>query len=245
MKQMHLPRSLFILLAVVLALGMVAGTVAFAQHQARALTEIPEAGELSAEEALELMEMPVAYIDGVTPGLPPDDNPLVEGSTASPEGVDATFKYYMVSGATLRGRSSTATYTYGNLGCVYSLGAATYDRLLNTELQIPDDATIKYLRLYYYDTNPDARARGFLTYYKPGSSTTDLITINDTAMDLSTPGYTFVVSSEVTHTVNNATDAYTLIGWPSAAVSNVYICGMRVAYYDPVIYRVSMPIIRK
>jgi hypothetical protein len=187
--------------------------------------------------------MPVAYIDGVTPGLPPDDNPLVEGSTASPEAANATFKYVMVSGATLRGRSSAATYVYSGLGCVYSLDDV--DRLLNTELHLPDNATIKYLRLYYNDTSTTARPRGFITYYAPGSSAADLISINNTGMDLWSGGYGFTVSSEVTHTVNNVSQAYTLIGWPSAADSGVKICGMRVAYYDPVVYRVSMPIIRK
>jgi hypothetical protein len=242
MNQKPIHRSVFILLAVVLALAMAAGTIAFAQHQARAITDVSDEAEL---EALVEIDMPVSYIDSVTPGLPPDDNALVEGSTASPEAVDATFKYYMVSGATMRGRSSTATYTYSGYGCTYSLDPDSIDRLLNTELHIPDNSTIKYLRLYYYDDNVTARPMGYLTYYQPGTSTTDLISINNTAMDLSAPGYTFVVSSEVTHTVNNVSQAYTLIGWPSAGVNNIMICGLRVAYYEPEVFKVSLPIIRK
>ena len=241
-KQLH--RHWVLILAILLGLGLVGGTLALAQYQSRALTEVSDEKELAALEAEGVGMMPAAYISGVTEGLPPDENPVVEGA-AAPAGVDATFKYYTVSGATLRGRSSTATFSYSGLGCVYSQDADSSDRLLNTELHIPDDATIKYLRLYYYDTNAAARPRAYLTYYVPGSTTLDLIAIDILAMDASVPGYGFVVSEEVTHTVNNISQAYTLMGWPSAAVNNIMICGLRVAYYDPVVYRVSMPIIRK
>jgi len=153
MIKLTIPRNALILLAVILGLALVGGTIAFAQNQARALTEIPAQGEMDAETALDLNEMPASYIDGVTPGLPPDDNPIVEGA-ANPEGTDATFKYFMVSGATLRGRNSSATYTYYSNGCVYSTDTDSGDRLLNTEMHIPDNSTIKYLRLYYIDTPP-------------------------------------------------------------------------------------------
>lgn len=245
MRKLHLSRSLLLVLAVLLGLGLVGGTLTLAQMQSRALTEVGDENELAALEAELAGAMPVSYIAGVTEGLPPDENPLVEGAAAAPQGTDATFKYYMVSGATLRGRSSTAAYTYSGNGCIYSLDADSSDRLLNTELHIPDNATIKYLRLYYYDANTTARARGYITYYAPGTSATDLVSINDDAMDLAAPGYTFVVSNEVTHTVNNVSNAYTLIGWPSAGVSNIMICGLRVAYYDPVVYSVALPLIRK
>ncbi len=240
MNHKHLHRHWVLILAILLGLGLVGGTLALAQYQSRALTEVTDEKELAALEAEGVGVMPAAYISGVTAGLPPDENPLVEGA-ASPEGVDATFKYYTVSGATLRGRSSTATYTYASLGCIYSPDYS----VLNTELHIPDNATIKYLRMYYYDASTTARPRGYITYYYPGSTATDLVTISDTAMDPLTPGYGFVVSSEVTHTVNNVTNAYTLIGWPSAAVNNIMICGLRVAYYDPVVYGVALPLIRK
>ncbi len=244
MRKNILPRNVFILLAIALGLALVGGTIAFAQYQARVLTEIPAQGEMEAEAAMALMEVPVSYVDGITPGLPPDDNPVIEG-TANPEGADATFKYYMVSGATLRGRTSTATYTYYGTGCVYSTDPDSFDRLLNTELHIPDNSTIKYLRLYYIDTSATNRPMGFITFYQPGQSASDLIAINDSAMNGWAAGFGFTVSEEVTHTVNNTVNAYTLVGWPSAADANVKICGMRVAYYEPVVYRVSMPIIRK
>ncbi len=245
MNQKPIHRSIFILLAIGLALAMTAGTLAFAQHQANAITDMSDEPEIEAMEALAANEMPVSYIDGVSAGLPPDENPLVEGSAASPEAVDASFKYYMVSGATLRGRSSTATYTYTSLGCVNSTDVDSMDRLLNTELHIPDNATVKYLRMYYYDNSITARPRAYITYYQPGTITIDLLTINDTAMDATAPGYGFVVSSEITHTVNNISQAYTLIGWPSDDLTTIQICGLRVAYYEPVVYTVSLPIIRK
>ena len=241
-KQLH--RHWVLILAILLGLGLVGGTLALAQYQSRALTEVSDEKELAALEAQGEGMMPAAYISGVTTGLPPDENPVVEGA-AAPAGVDATFKYYTVSGATLRGRSSSATYTYASLGCVYTPDVDNADRLLNTELHIPDNATIKYLRLYYYDTSNTARARGYITYYDPGTSANDLISINDFAMDAAVPGYGFVVSEEVTHTVNNVTNAYTLIGWPTINTNAIQICGLRVAYYDPVVYSVALPLIRK
>jgi hypothetical protein len=44
-------------------------------------------------------------------------------------------------------------------------------------------------------------------------------------------GYGFVVSAEITETVNNTIYAYTLIGWPDDIVVDNQICGLRVAYY--------------
>ena len=244
MNKKPLPRFVWLILVVGLGLGLVGGTIAFAQYQARALTEKPEVGEADELEAMLAMDVPVSYISGVTEGLPPDENPVVTGVN-TPEGTDATFKYYMVSGATMRGRESTATYAYANLGCVYSVDVDQYDRLLNTELFVEDYSTIKYLRLYFYDASTTARPISFLTTYQPGTLTTDLISINNTAMDLAAPGYGYVVSSEITHTVNNISQAYTLIGWSSAATSNIRICGIRIAYYEPVIYTIAMPLITR
>ena len=238
MNTRHLQRPATLILALVTVVALLAAGAVFAQSQSRAVTDPATDAELA---AMEQVEMPLSYIDGVTPGLPPDENPPADAAIASPSASTVAFDYYQVSGATLRGRDSTATYTYQGVGCTYSTDADQYDRLLNTDLSIPDGSIIKYLRLYYYDTSTTARARGYVTYYIPGSSTHDLITINNTAMDATAPGYSFVVSNEITHTVNNTTNAYTMIGWPSAATSNIRICGLRVAYYSPSVFAIAIP----
>lgn len=155
----------------------------------------------------------------------PDDNPPADAKARAPT---LTFSYYTVSGATLRGRSSTAGHGYVGLGCTY---ATDVDRLLNTELPIPDGATIKYLRVYYNDTNASASVQGYITRYQPGVGAIDLVTVGSTAAFAG--GYGFTVSNEITEIANNTDYAYTLIGWPGLSSSTVQICGLRVAYYAP------------
>ncbi len=164
------------------------------------------------------------YGEGPMP-LMPDDNAAISDARAP----TATFSYYTVSGATLRGRSSTAGYTYQGLGCTSSTSAT--DRWLNTEMPIPDGATIKYLRIYYYDTNATGTVTAYLTRYQPGQTTDDITSIGSTAAFAS--GYGTSLSAELTHVVDNTNYAYTLLASTSTAVSTLRICGMRVAYYAP------------
>jgi len=100
---------------------------------------------------------------------------------------------------------------------------------LNTELHIPDGSVIKYLRLYYNDTSATGNVAAYLTRYGAGTSTSDLVSVSSSGSS----GVGTVLSVEITHTVSNAAYAYTLIGWPGAATSQLQICGIRVAYYAP------------
>jgi hypothetical protein len=102
-------------------------------------------------------------------------------------------------------------------------------RILNTELPLPDGSIIKYLRVYYKDTNAANGVEGYITRYQPGAGTADLV--HTGSSDAFVGGYGFVVSGEITETVNNTVYAYTLIGWPDDANVNNQICGLRVAYY--------------
>jgi len=94
-------------------------------------------------------------------GLAPDDNPpegaaRTQGTNASM----ATFSYYQVAGATLRGRNSTTGYAYDGVGCSHVTAGSGIGSILNTELPLPDGATIKYLRLYYRDSSATGYVRG-------------------------------------------------------------------------------------
>jgi hypothetical protein len=181
-------------------------------------------------------------------GPAPDDNPAPGSPTSSrqgisPSAVSSTFWYYQVSGATLRGRSSTTAYLYDGVGCVHLTAGSSTTLILNTEAHIPDNSVIKYIRLYYRDTSGTQNVRAYLTRYSPGVASVDLISTSSTAAFSS--GYGFVVSEELTETVNNNTYAYTLIGWPSAADVNLQICGIRVAYYAPLATVAFLPTISK
>lgn len=168
-------------------------------------------------------------------GIAPDDNP-VEGvertdATGAISEPQATFHYYMVSGATLRGRSSTTNYTYTSRGCTYVPSGTGHGLILNTEAILPDSAIIKYLRVYYQDTNAASGVDGYITRYEPGIGAADLVHVGST--NAFNAGYGFVVSPEITHTVDNINFAYTLIGWPDEANVANQICGLRIAYYLP------------
>jgi len=159
-------------------------------------------------------------------GFAPDENPAGPNAPGAPS---ATFSYYMVSGATLRGRSSTTTQAYDNIGCIHLTAGSSL--IVNTEMQIPDGSIIKFLRVIYNDTSATDYVRGYLTRYTPGQATNDLVSVSSSAAFAT--GYGFAVSAEITETVNNISYAYTLIGWPTAASSAAQICGLRIAYYAP------------
>ncbi len=188
-------------------------------------------------------DLPPAYDSGDpsfdTAGiLPPDENP--------PDGVRSPsvfFSYYQVSGASLRGRNSDTGYAYAGVGCSYVTSGTGTGRILNTELPLPDGAIIKYLRVYYRDTNAVNGVEGYLTRYQPGVGTLDLVHAGST--DAFVGGYGFVVSAEITETVNNTSYAYTLIGWPDDINVANQICGLRVAYYSPYASATFLPAVRK
>lgn len=146
-----------------------------------------------------------------------------------PDAVNQNFSYYTVSGATLRGRSSSVATVYAGNGCSYVSAGA--DRILNTEAPLPDGARIKYLRIYYHDTNASNGVRAFLTRYTPGVTTVDLTTVSSTAEFVA--GYGTSLSPEIDEVVDGDAYAYTVIGWPDALGSANRICGMRIAYYGP------------
>ncbi len=196
---------------------------------------------------------PAATDTGILPAAPdespvlaagnaPDDNPP-SASVSSP-GLRLTFSYYMASGATLRGRSSSTEYVYDGSGCVHvSVGSGT-GRILNTELHIPDNSIIKYLRVYYRDTSATEDVSGYITRYQPGVGSLDLVHAASTPAFVG--GYGSTVSSEITETVNNTSYAYTLIGWPGDTTSALQVCGLRVAYYAPSAGAASfLPVINK
>lgn len=194
---------------------------------------VPENGLTASGEPFEIPQ-----------GIAPDDNPVAGAArTNGTNGTNATsavFSYYQVSGATLRGRDSATGYQYDGVGCSHVTSGSS--RILNTELPIPDGATIKYLRVYYRDLNAASGVEGYITRYDPGTATLDLVHAGSTNAFVG--GYGFVVSQEITETVNNTRYVYTLIGWPDEANVNNQICGLRVAYYLPQNNIVSLPVVR-
>jgi len=184
-------------------------------------------------------EMPASYDSGDSSFdalgvLPPDEN-----ATDSIQGTSATFSYYMVSGPEMQPRTTANNQTYSSNGCVYILSGSSTDLLTGTGLHIPDNSVVKYIRLYYNDTNASSGVDAYLTRYAPGTAANDLVSTGSTSAFNGGAG--FVVSSQITETVNNASYSYLLYGWPDSASSTLQVCGIRVAYYAPFSAAIFLP----
>lgn len=232
-RTIHLMGKIVVVSSIIAFLA-VAG-VAIAQERAPST-------EPGTTQAVQSVERTVAYDSATAKGLPPDEN-VKPGVARSPNAPAATFRYYQVSGATLRGRNSDTGYLYDGAGCTHVTAGTGTGRILNTDMPLPDGSIIKYLRVYYRDTNAANGVEGYITRYQPGSGTADLI--HTGSSDAFVGGYGFVVSAEITEEVNNTVYAYTLIGWPDDANVNNQICGLRVAYYAPAFGLAFLPTMMK
>lgn len=221
-----------IFMAILLALTAITAGIAAAQQFGKST----EGNETKPEIAT------VSYdsgLDNQLNKLPPDENPTVN----SPNQSNATFSYYTVAGPEMGTRNSSNNQVYSSNGCIYLSNGTSTGLLTGTGLHLPDGAVVKYIRLYYNDTNNSNAVGAFFTRYAPGSATADLVsTGSDTAFN---GGYGFVVSSEITETINNTSYAYQLYGWPDSASSTLQVCGIRVAYYAPPpnIFGVALPLV--
>ncbi len=163
------------------------------------------------------------------PAINTDASPAPDADVNIPGSPNQQFSYYTVSGATMRGRSSTSETAYHSLGCAYVTSAS--DLILNSDLPLPDGSLIKFLRVYYHDTNAANGVRALITRYQPGVAGTDLTSATSTAAFVG--GYGTSLSPELNELVDGDKYAYTVIGWPDEASSSNRICGARVAYYGP------------
>ncbi len=160
-------------------------------------------------------------------GFAPDDNVPTDGASAPQQ----TFSYYMVSGPGLQPRSTANDQVYSSSGCSYMSTGSSTGLLTGTGMHLPNDSVIKFIRLYYYDTDASNGVDAFLTRYAPGSAVQDLVSTGSTNAFNSGSGFT--VSTEITETVNAASYSYILYAWPDIASTALRYCGIRVAYYAP------------
>lgn len=164
----------------------------------------------------------------IAPDVAPDADQNI------PNSPDQVFSYYTVSGATLRGRSSTAETTYIGSCCVYLTAGTGFGLLLDGDLPLPQGSLIRYLRIYDYDTNASNGVRALSTRYGPGTDAIGLVSVTSTAAFVA--GYGTTLSPVISEVVGGVSHACTVIGWPDAAGSANRICGMRVAYCGPIFF---------
>jgi hypothetical protein len=189
------------------------------------------------------VNVPLTPVESGGDGLPEGTPPIVpdtslSGINASDEAL-ASFSYFRLVGTAFNPRTSTSTFAYNFNGCIYETGGT--DNRFMAPIFVPDKSTIKYLRLYYDDTNAGTDITAWITRYQPGVTSEDLTSVTS----IGSSGYGTILSSEITHTVDIVNWAYTLIIAPNANASTNSFCGVRVAYYAPNAYAVAVPVMLK
>jgi hypothetical protein len=199
------------------------------------------ASSASEGDGLTVVDVPLVQVgsggDGYPQGMAPSgfqaEDPLAL------DNIEAAFSYYCLLGTAFNERTTTTTYAYGGNGCVYETGGT--DNRFMAPLLIPDASVIKYLRLYYNDTNAGTDLTAWLTRYQPGITSEDLVSVTSTGSS----GYGTSLSVEITNTVDVTNWAYTVIIAPNANANTNQFCGIRVAYYAPTIFAVALPVVQR
>lgn len=153
-----------------------------------------------------------------------------------PMGVSAAFSYYSISGVAFQPRDSATTYAYQGVGCIRRSAGSD---MFVANLPLPDEAQIKYVRLYTYDSATGNTSGVFITRYNRLGAFNDLVSASST----SGTGYRTFLSPEITENVD--TNAYSyVVNWLPTN-NTTALCGVRVAYYAPVTFNAFLPLIRR
>ncbi len=155
-----------------------------------------------------------------------------EQTTVTPSEVDfanaPNMSHWFILGSHLLPRGSGMTYAYGGNGWMYVTGSGGLIRM-QFPVTLPDGATIKSMDLFYNDTSTSDLTM-WLTAYDPGTLSSDLIVLSS----VNALGTGVDSSPEITHTVDNSLQAYSLnYSWSGVLDSTLQICGIRINYIDP------------
>ena len=174
----------------------------------------------------------------------PEGQRLVEPRSAelgpeAPVEAAVTFSYYRLIGPAFNIRVSTTLFNYTGNGCIYTSSGS--DNRFVAPLLLPDNSTIKFLRLHYNDTSVPIDISAWITRYQPGVTSEDVTTVDSSGSS----GYGTTLSPEVTHTVDLTNWAYTINIAPNSFGPATSFCGVRVAYYAPSIWLTALPVISR
>jgi len=153
-----------------------------------------------------------------------------------PMGLNVVFSYYTVSGVAFQPRSSATTYAYAGVGCIRKSAGSDF---FVTNLSLPDGAQIKYLRIYTYDSAAGNTSDAFITRYNRQGGYNDLTAVTSP----SGTGYRTFLSGEISENVDTGVYSYVVNWLPNN--NTTALCGIRVAYYAPVLFNAYLPLIRR
>jgi hypothetical protein len=163
---------------------------------------------------------------GPLPAMPLRATPVV--AAQAPDNVVTTgvpFSYLNIVGAVFQGRNDGVGFNTGKPGCVYTTAG---NARLTFKAVLPDGALVKYVRIFYYDTS-GSDMTVWLTDYDGAGNNNDLAMVSSSGNG----GFGTALSAELNYTVNHAANALALVATPSVLDSTQQLCGVRIAYYDP------------
>ena len=163
--------------------------------------------------------------EGADPGSPPD---TYAASPAAETEIAQTYNAFLrISGAVLKPRESTVDwYGAGGGGCLYASAGSTF-ATFNTPIYLPQGSTVKFLRMYYNDTNADKNSHAWFTVYDLYGQ----IVLEMGAASTGSSGNGYATTEEFTHTINYDSYSYVVNWRPNDLGSDMQVCGFRIYYH--------------
>lgn len=158
---------------------------------------------------------------------PPD---LPAGVKAEDIEAAATYNASLrIAGSSLRPRASDVEWAAsGSGGCVYAASGDQWE-VFNTAVYLPQGSTVKYIRMYFYDSNATYNAYAWFTAYDMDGSIAAEWNVQSTG----SAGAGSATSAEFTHVVNYELYSYVVNWRPYELGSDMQLCGFRIYYKTP------------
>lgn len=157
-------------------------------------------------------------------GLPSTQSPHFYHAPGADQAVDGTTgqivgdSWLFLAGSAFTPRTSSQAVTYPGGGCSFS------DAAITTSLELPENASIYGVRVYYYSTSPANKLNFYLSTYPGDGTATDLL-VGSSTLGVGYATEYFEAPSPLV--VSNFSGAYALT---ARTFSNTRFCGMRVFY---------------
>ena len=197
---------------------------------------IPEEGKSLRPDASRSSDPIPAGEDSPCPGSSPAPSPVEEEVTAPAQ----TLASLRVLGSVLRPRDSDVEWhNAGSGGCIYAVSGDDWV-VWNTPIYLPQGATVRRVRMYWFDENVPVDCMGWFTVY-------DYLGVPVTEWSISSEGksgFDYSSTPDFSHTIDYDLYSYVLNWRPCALGQDIQLCGFRI-YYEPPPGPVFVPAVQR
>jgi hypothetical protein len=159
--------------------------------------------------------------DTDTPSFIEEEVELME----SPESQGVSV-FQRIAGSNFQPRDSDTTFSYHGGGCMQR-DANVGDSWFTVDLQVPQGASLDFLRVYYYDNNATYDINSELWAFDSAGG----ISLIAEADSSGTSGYSSAGSGFFEHAVDNLNETLVIVASIQGGVGNTLaLCGVRVRY---------------